>query len=448
MIRLEGKRYFKSMFRFLARRRMSRAAAWLLFLSSRRVASRAGGGKRHRALALSLHKPGVLQDIEETFSKADDFEVIRWPEFALSVFAETILSPALNNRHYQTKDPAVEATKAEYRKFLAEIWKHLFAIQPIHAVISPNYGYLVHREFAAAVEEFGTPFIVLHKENLKSSGRLEYWRTVYKEYRGAFSGRKILVYNEAERELQISSGVTEATKIAITGMPRMDRIHNWRNSTNNHADAAERRQVLFFAFDRKDKLPMSNKRREARIENRWGELSWGSLCEKTHAAVAQIAHQRPDIKVVVKTKSNSRHQTEIVEMLTAGGKPLPPNLEIVTGGDPFTLLANSSVIVAFNTTGQLEALAARKPVITPRFDEATEPKTGEFVIDLGDAVEYADSPEQLTRLVCQFVDHSPSFTNELSPNVRRALVEWTGNDDGGAGKRVLEAIRSEIEPKN
>lgn len=443
-VQLNSKRIFKAALRFVARHRMPRTAAWLLFLTSRTSHSQTTRGQRHRVLALSVHKPGVLQDIEETFLKTGDFEVICWPDFALSVFADTILSPSLNNKHYQTNDPAIEATKIEYRRFLAQMWKHLTAIKPIHAAVSPNYGYYVQRELASALEERGTPFIVLHKENLKSSGRLEYWQTVYEDLRGTFSGRKILVYNEAERELQISAGVTDPNKIAITGMPRLDRIHSWRNTAENHADL-DGRQVLFFAFDRKDKLPMSKRKRAPQIENRWGELSWGNLCEKTHMTMTRIAHERPDIKVIVKTKPNSRQQAEVMQMLTAGGMSIPPNLEVIAGGDPFELLARSKVVVGFNTTAQLEAMAAGIPVIAPWFDEAIEPQTREFVIDLGNSIEYANSPDELAQLVCRFIDRPRVSTRDLSPNVRRALLQWTGNDDGAAGRRVLDAVLQEIE---
>jgi hypothetical protein len=440
-----SKQILYPIFCFLARHRMPRIAAWILLLTSSTIRGDGVQQQRHRVLALNVNKPGVLQDIEETFLKSDDFEVVRWPNFTLRAFADTILSPALNNKFYQTNDPAIEATKLEYRHFLAQMWQHLSAIKPIHAAVSPNYGYYVQRELAAALEENGVPFIVLHKENLKSSGRLEYWQTVYEDLRGTFSGRKILVYNETERALQISGGVTDPEKIIITGMPRLDRIHNWRQNSAKSSRSAPRRQVLFFAFDKKDKLPTSRRKRAAHIENRWGELSWGNLCEKTHMAMTQVAHERPDIKVVVKTKTNSRHQTEVIKMLTAGGQSLPSNLEIVTGGDAFELLAESSVVVGFNTTAQLEALAAGKPVVTPWFDEAIEPNTREFVIDLGNSVEYARSPAELGQLICRFADNPDTSAKELSPDVRQALLQWTGNDDGGSGHRVLDVVRHEIE---
>ena len=54
-------------------------------------------------------------------------------------------------------------------------------------------------------------------------------------------------------------------------------------------------------------------------------------------------------------------------------------------------------MVGFNTTALIEALALGKPVIVPRYGEAKDPDLQKFIIDLGDAVEYADSPRELRR---------------------------------------------------
>lgn len=441
--------------RLVARWRQPRLAARLLHATSNQIPGLDRGTRnascRYRVLALSANKAGFLQDIEESFSQADDFDVIQWPTPALPFFASEILSPALNNNHYLTADPAIETSKQEYREFLLQTWRHFLRIEPVHAVLSANFHYFPQREFAAALEMAGTPFMVLHKENLKSPGRAEFWRYMYRR-RGTFSGRQILAYNEIERELQISTGVTGPQGVIVTGMPRMDRLHRWRRASIGKANGSPRHQVLFFAFDRKDKLPAGQHRQAAgtagnvpEVMDRWGELSWKHLCEKTHRAIVDLAHKRPDLRVIVKVKGVERQRTEVIEMLEASGDQLPQNLEIVISGDPFQLLIESDAVIGFNTTGLLEALAAGKPVIVPHFDEALDPRTRDFAIDLGEAVEYARSPEEVVELVCCSLDAKHAVPAELSPGAARALRQWTGNDDGAAGHRVLQAVRDAIE---
>jgi hypothetical protein len=60
-------------------------------------------------------------------------------------------------------------------------------------------------------------------------------------------------------------------------------------------------------------------------------------------------------------------------------------------------------------------------------------------------VEYARSPAELGQLICRFADNPDTSAKELSPDVRQALLQWTGNDDGGSGHRVLDVVRNEIE---
>ena len=109
------------------------------------------------------------------------------------------------------------------------------------------------------------------------------------------------------------------------------------------------------------------------------------------------------------------------------------------------LLTESSIVVGFNTTAQLEALAMGKPLIVPWYGEAVGSGTRDFVIDLGDAVHYAHSPEELVEIASQLADRGGERRRQLRPGELRALDRWTGNKDGKAGLRVRELLVREIE---
>lgn len=442
--------------RQLAHWRMPRLAALLLVLASRPLKAKdrpAKPGKRpYRALVLNLNKPGFQEDIEDSLLEADTFEVVTWPTYALKAMAEAILSPALSNVHYDTGDAADEASKLAYRKFLAAVWKHYCAIKPVDVVLCANFGYYAQQEFAAALEEAGTPYIALHKENVKSNRRVQFWHSVY-EKRGPFAGRKILVYNDVERELQVSSGIVEPKKVLVTGMPRLDRIHRWRREHAGQDTGGPRPQVLLLAFWSKEKLTPARASHAANIPAAWDEgeaeavwdkLSWSVLSEGTHRAMAQLALARPDIDVVVKTKAHARKIDDILRLLDIKDGTPPPNLKVVSGGDPFPLIARSHVVIGFNTTALLEALAAGKPVVMPWFGEAAEPGMHDLVIHMGEAVGYARSPEELMELVAGYVDRPAAIPRDLPAKMAEALRHWTGNDDGAAGRRVLEAVCHEL----
>jgi glycosyltransferase involved in cell wall biosynthesis len=156
----------------------------------------------------------------------------------------------------------------------------------------------------------------------------------------------------------------------------------------------------------------------------------------------ELAREHPELTVNAKTKGITRQDTELFQMLDSA--TLPPNFKIVSGGDPTDLIAESRVVIGFNTSGLLEALALGKPVIVPRFGEARDPVLENFVIDLGDSVQYADSPEHIRDLICASIRRPLTIPRELSPAVKAILRHWVGNDDGRAGQRAYEAICKEV----
>lgn len=437
------------MLRIAARLHMPRFAAWLLARKMQPVPGPFAKPPtpRYCILVLNLNKPGFLEDIVASFGSASDVELVRWPTYTLPSFSAALLSPELSNKRYETNDPAIEATKLRYRKFLSELWAYLNRYKRIDAVLTANYSYYNQREFAAAVQQAGTPFIALHKENVKSPRRLKYWHPIYKA-RGQFEGSRILVYSDTERELQISSGVADADTIVVTGMPRLDRVHRWRREPHRNETPSRPRQLLFFAFWKREKLTATERVSRARTrtekDEEWSRLNWNGLCEGTYRAIVEFARSRPDVRVVMKTKPQSIRLEEVFKMLGELADPLPANFSIVKGGDPIELIAESHAVIGFNTTALLEALAAGKPVIVPDFAEARDPAMADLVVDLGEAVHKARSPEELKQLAARYIDMPAETSAELSATAMEALRQWVGNDDGGAGQRVLEAIKREM----
>ena len=441
-----------ALFRTLARWRQPRLAASLLQLTTRRVPmgrTQAKGNRRYRALMFK--RLGFQQDVEQSFREADDFEIVSWPSYALKAFAGELLAPSLDHNNYISDDPAIEATKTAYRQFLAEVWHYYNKAMAIDLVLTANFAYFTEREFATALEEAGTPFIALHKENVRPPRRVnDYWFNLYKQRRGKFTGRKILVYNDTERKLEIASGVAPPDSIVVTGAPRLDRLHRWRREHAGKSEPSQRLHVMLFAFSQYDKLTAIQRKPAAGVVGDmedmegWNELSWGRFCLDTHQAVVDLAREHPEFDVTIKCKGQGRRHEEVLRILDGFKQPLPPNLSIVTRGDPYELITRSQVVVGFNTTGLLEAVAAGKVVIVPSFGEAREEGRQDLIIDLGEAVDYAHSPNELKMMIVRYASRPREIAVELPQAAKRVLDYWTGNDDGRAGWRVAEAVREEV----
>lgn len=442
----------EQLFTICSRFHWPRVAALLFYVTLREMGeSRRAGENGGRYKILVLDRVVFTEDVLASFGGRSEFEVVKPWDNSIKGFAHGILPPFLDDNYYVTEDPDARVSKERYRDFLNEMWRKLVEYVTFDAVVTGNFGYYAERELATVLEKMGIPFIAMHKENLKSPGRIDFSMTIYRDRRGPFTGRRILVYNEGERHLQINAGVANPEKIVVCGMPRLDRVHEWRRANAGNQRPADRRpQVLLFSFTPKAVLPRVGRRPQAgfdgnaeRLEGKLETLSWEVLCRHFHQSALTLAVENPNIDVVIKSKLRDRERSEMHRML-GGGRKLPTNLRIVVGGDPLNLIKDSDVVSGFNTTGLLEALASGKPVVVPRFAEATDTRMQFYVVDLEDSVAYAESPEELVTLLRQNALNRLPMPLTLTASHQRVLNRWTGNADGCAGERVRAAVLGEI----
>ena len=438
-------------FRWAARFGLAAPAAALLGLAIEKPAN-AGKGVR----LLILAKQGLFEDAGSAFGDDPRFALWHLDMVEIKAFKAMVsvfLPPEVDDYNYVSDDPAINAAKAAYRAFAKEVMAGLLARSRFAAVITANFAYYAEREVAAALEEMGLPFIVLHKENLKSPGRVDFFSDIYRRRRGPFAGRRILVYNEIEKAVQLAAGIVAPERLTVTGMPRLDRIHRWRRQAAG-AKRAGPSQVLFFSFSAKTGLP--------RIARKLGfgvpgglepfaderdDWNWDELLAACHRAAVTLARDNPEIQVVVKSKPTPLEVEAMENALSAAGSR-PPNLSTVSGGDPLALILASDAVFGFNSTALFEAIAAGKPLVVPRFAEAAEADLEPYVVDLEEAAEYASSEADLVaRLRAHALAPAPPAA-ELPAAHAALLQKWTGNADGRASQRVAAAVLAETtEPR-
>lgn len=435
-------------FTFCSRRRIVWPAVALLFLYVKRM--KKAGDKKNAVNILVFQKQGLNEDISESLASDKRVNLYTVHRRAIKAMAVGILHHSLDDNNYSSVDESVNRTKLEYADYLGSVWDKARKLIRMDAAVVGNFAYYAERELGTALEQRGVPFVALHKESLKTPGRLEFFHRVYKERRGPFTGRKIIVYNDIERELQVSAGVISEDRVSTAGMPRMDRAHRFRVSERHDSDSAHTAQVLFFSFGKRTGLPLLARKEKTghlsgyeRVGGGVDELNWDRLFRHCHEAVILLARDNPHIRVVVKAKGSVRESRALAEGLFSSST-LPPNLRIEVGGDPHKLIAQSSVVCGFNTTALLESIAMGKPVVVPLFEEALEEKMKPYIIDLENAVRYARSREELIALFSQYATDGGPSVSELNPDHKRVLDKWVGNSDGRSGERVRDVLISTV----
>jgi hypothetical protein len=379
-------------------------------------------------------------------------EVVKLPRTVLKGIAAAFLPDDLGDNNYVSASPEAERAKLRYREFLVRFWRAFDPKRRIDAVITGNFGYYAEREFGGALEILGVPFIALHKENFWSKGSQEFWEGIYRERRGPFLGRRILVYSPIERDLQVRAGVVDEPRIEVVGMPRLDELHRWRSANEGRIP---RPLVLFASFHPDVSMPVL--RRVALGpdgEERWTVLAdqrsaihnLDALCRSAHRAVLELATTCSDVCAVVKTKGRARDRAVLLERMgVAHESELPRNLQVVHGGSPMPFLFEASLVCGLHSTLLIEGLAAGRPVLVPWYGEVLDPAISRYIFDLGDAVIRASSPAEFLEQMKVLARVRTPVPKALPAETVRILHEWLGNEDGRAGERAATAIRRVIE---
>jgi hypothetical protein len=427
---------------------MAHTTAIAARLSMKRVRlddnSQRAGGSNHKAQwrLLLLPRSRFNEDALSALSSIDSVEVFMLPRRIVKAIAAAFLPNEVDDNNYLSTSPQAHAAMLRYRAFLKRFWRYFDPRGRIDAVVTGNFGYCAERELAAALEELGIPFIALHKENSWSVGTRSFWEKIYRERKGPFLGRRILVYSPIERDLQLRAGVIDESRVEVVGMPRLDEVHRWRIANTG---LVPKPVVLFVSFDPNVSMPILQPDAHGQLYMLLDERPDGrnleTLCRSAHRTMVELARTCPEITVLIKSKGRERDRKILNELLgITHERELPRNVRVILGGSPLPLLFQASVVCGLHSTLLVEALAAGRPVVVPWYAEAAQPEISRFVFDLGNLAVRTRSPVALLDKVRELALASTPVPETLSTEVSALLREWVGNDDGQAGARTAAAM--------
>lgn len=409
---------------FSAKANMPRLCATILRACMQRISvNRVASAEETRMLALS--KSVFIEDTISIVKRIDNAVLFLLGRTHLHFVAKAFFKKGTDDNNYH--DMADERLVNRYREFLTALWRHLNAKLGVKCALSGNFSYFEERELAYVLEAAGVPFVAVHKECLKTPGRIEEYEGLYRSNKGPFWGSRILVYNEIEKELIVRTSVAPADRVAVVGMPRLDEMHRAR--TGQVGAAAKK--VLLISFHKDLNTLESEGANTPRLDAIW---------ESVHLAMYELAEKRPEVQVTIKTKGDKKDIAWIADLAKRYKLSLDlPNFRVVNGGEIRDLLIEAKVVCGAHSTALLEALAANKPVIVTEYEELADIANGRHLVDFGSTVIRADSKASLMALLNAQLD-APPHSAELPEESRALLKLWLGNDDGHASERAAREI--------
>jgi hypothetical protein len=327
--------------------------------------------------------------------------------------------------------PEHEADRTRYAQAAALELERLHRLYRFDAVLAPSDTFFWIRAVIEACQRLGIPFVVLQKEATIPPGWFEgparEWGAI-----SPFIADHMLVSSEHHRRFWINAGVASDI-VTVTGQPRFDvyarpnRRHPWNELG---VELLDKPTVLFLTYDSNAYLP---------IIDRSGLHPWLELRRDTESVLLEIA-RRDEATILV--KSHPQPAEDQTAHLAALAKH--PGVSILPAqGDVRQYILNAGIVVGFQTTALLEALAARRPTI---YTWWTDPVT-EHEDDLipfhreNEALAVANSPAELRRLLERHLRRPEPPSGDTPAMVTRYL----GPIDGQAAQRCwlqLEEIRA------
>lgn len=315
------------------------------------------------------------------------------------------------------------------QEVIYRFWKKfLLFIKPfglVDAIFNGNWNYYICVEMNRACVDIGIPYIVLYKESMKSDyGNVRDFEVALQ--RSKFLGTKALFYSRSARRIfQSVDGITEENS-SVIGFPRADKLLTINKSRGYDSTSL----VLFLANYYESYLywwPTEILEKYRVMEK----------VEKHVISFFDITKRFPEKRFVIKLKSSNR--TEYLDsLLTKFDLKVSENTTIICDSKSDEIISETTAVMAFGSTVQLEALALQKIVIEPRILPAKNMHTllGEFP----DVVNYVDTADEIEGILLAPARFRPKESARLS-----ALTHFFGYLDGGNCKRARDAIRESID---
>lgn len=401
-----------------------------------RPSLKAKARKFGRGKLVVLSKSAGVEDIEAAYAEhVAPYAVLFLPRWIVKQSGLFMLEGRVSDHSYHSTDVDLEKAKKLYRDHLSRVLIWFQRLFGVSAMVQFNVIYWAERELAAACVEQGIRFVAAHKECNWAPAVIKKNIDFYSESVGSFQGSAVSVYNSTTKKIFTAAGIINETLVCVPGCARLYESHKYRSN----AKIPQTRTVLFYLIEAKAGLRFRDEETGEWIR---GALAsdgsvgdWSEMSAKVNAGVMDLATTNPDIQFICKGKTGfADHQLTQLKDAVGGGS-LPHNVKLIAGGIGHKLLEKASVVIGFNTTAVLEAMAAGVPVIVPNIFSEQEKQIAGYAHEVNEGALVPTTTEQLTSMVLDVLEAGHRY-KELTQGQKNVLDSLLGNSDGKAGARL------------
>ena len=378
---------------------------------------------------LVLYKSFGSEDIEQIKkNEKNDFNFFYFPRNNLKIIFNYFfkeINNDLNDDKYFSSNENIENAKKDYRNFLVKTLKIFNKKHNFNGILSFNFRYKAEKELHLACKILKIKFIVCQKESLHYSDNSPLTELYIKinSLNGEFKGDYMTVYTKKFKEVLIKASIIDSKKIFVVGMPRADYYYKNINPKKKH--------VLLL-------MPFWTPRK-----NLSQQLSFDitKYSQNVTNVILDFALKNPDEHIIIKMKmfdKFDKHLESVIENKNI------KNVFIKRGGNANNLIKDAKVVVGFQSTGLLEALILRKPVIVPYAGIKINDMFEKCILNLNEVTYSVKDNASMIKHLEDICKNKIHFPIKDESKVDSIIDHYIGNYDGKSSDRLLNVFNKTL----
>ena len=321
--------------------------------------------------------------------------------------------------------------KKRFKIFIKKVFVYMKFYWNLNGFITSTIFPIADLDLALAATELKLPFIVIHKEGIRSKNERLIQDWIFKNRINSFKGSYLIVYNKEEKKSFIENNFVNKDKIIDCGCPRLDNYFKLKRYK------PDKFNIVFFLIQPNYALPFYNNKwfipnifkKKMKARN----FTWDIITNDYIKHIENFLKTNKKFNVFIKAKVGySNNQLKYINRLKKY------NITLIESGNSYNLIKKCKTIVAFQSSVIFEALAANRIVVSP-VDLVKDKKKRNYLVDLKDCFLPIKKLSQIEEILS-----NNKFFNLKIKNKDKILKKYLGNTKGDSSSKTADAINTHL----